>query len=269
MHDLEALPLTDGQRHALGGRLDRVTALIGRELKRAQFAGEGSGQRFVPDRDVAALIAALQRLYQPRDLAVTVGGLPDAALPFDYEDMLELLGNLLDNAFKWARSRVVVDVRFDSELLLRVADDGPGIPLAERAALLQRGSRLDEQEPAVVSAWRSSATSSPTTVARSGSITATHWAACWSRSGCRRRSASPIPRDDPGVAQRDDSAWFQLAGVASDSDREGLMLRPVQPGWRSAGHRDWGDTMLSKSSLIDRVGRDDSGGRRRRESRRV
>jgi two-component system sensor histidine kinase PhoQ len=63
-------------------------------------------------------------------------------------DLIEILGNLLDNAFKWARRQVRVDVRRSSAgVEIRVEDDGPGIPLDQVARLLARGSRGDEAPP--------------------------------------------------------------------------------------------------------------------------
>lgn len=145
-HDLDALPASQSDKQRVTDRLQRVTALVERELKRAQFAGEGSGQRFLPSRDVPELIEALERLYQQRNLVIKHSALPDQALPLDYEDMLELLGNLLDNACKWAKHRVLVRVEVGKSITFCVEDDGPGISASERASLMRRGSRLDEQE---------------------------------------------------------------------------------------------------------------------------
>ena len=63
-----------------------------------------------------------------------------------------MLGNLVDNAGKWARSRVQVDVQRASDkpdafLCIRVDDDGPGMPAAQHQRLFQRGQRADEREP--------------------------------------------------------------------------------------------------------------------------
>jgi signal transduction histidine kinase len=64
----------------------------------------------------------------------------------DREDMLELVGNLLDNACKWAESEVHCRLDREAEgLLLRVDDDGPGCSDAELAAIGERGVRVDER----------------------------------------------------------------------------------------------------------------------------
>jgi signal transduction histidine kinase len=93
-------------------------------------------------RGVVATIArtpAGEALHWRLDLpqALTVGMPPD--------DLAELLGNLLDNASKWARSQVRVRLADPSGLELSIEDDGPGVPEAEMARLGQRGLRLDEQ----------------------------------------------------------------------------------------------------------------------------
>ena len=139
------LPATDRQR--LAGRMERIRTLIERELKRARFAGEGGGQRFAPQRDIPELVDALTQIHRDRHLDISLATLPEGTLPFDHEDMLELLGNLLDNACKWANGRVHLHLSVQADKLhITVADDGPGVPEADRDELLHRGARLDEQE---------------------------------------------------------------------------------------------------------------------------
>ena len=59
-----------------------------------------------------------------------------------------MLGNLLDNACKWARGRVAVQVRAEGRrLLVTVEDDGPGLGAAERERVFERGIRADERQP--------------------------------------------------------------------------------------------------------------------------
>ena len=147
VHDIESLPMGADQRQRLSERLARIGQLIERELKRARSASDGAGQHFAPAQHVPELVDAVSQLYRERGLEISVGQLPEPMLPLDHEDMLELLGNLLDNACKWANRRVRVDVVVNQSLKLIVSDDGPGVAEAARAGLLRRGSRLDEQEP--------------------------------------------------------------------------------------------------------------------------
>lgn len=142
--ELDALPVADDQREQLAHHLERIQVLIERELKRARFAGSGDLAPFIPARQVPDLLDALRQLHRDRDLLIENGELPTGALPFDHEDMLELLGNLLDNACKWARHRVCLDIGIDSAMRIRVTDDGPGVEDAEGAAMVRRGGRLDE-----------------------------------------------------------------------------------------------------------------------------
>ena len=64
------------------------------------------------------------------------------------QDLSELLGNLLDNACKWAARKVrIVAARSKDRLKVEIGDDGPGIAAEQRAIALQRGGRLDERKP--------------------------------------------------------------------------------------------------------------------------
>jgi signal transduction histidine kinase len=76
---------------------------------------------------------------------VTPGGIQ---LPIDARDLEDLFGNLLDNARKWARTRVHVTVaRDDAAVQIMIEDDGPGIPVERIEDVLARGERLDRTVP--------------------------------------------------------------------------------------------------------------------------
>ena len=143
--DVESLPLANNERQRLAARLERIRQLVDRELRRARIAGEGPGQRFVPAAHVPELIDAVNQLYRERSLEISTSPLTGAMLPLDYEDMLELLGNLLDNACKWAARRVHLEITLNEAVTMSVADDGPGLAREAHDTLLQRGSRLVEQ----------------------------------------------------------------------------------------------------------------------------
>ena len=98
---------------------------------------------------VRALLRTMERLHASRQLRFELApGAADAAFRGEEQDLYELLGNLLDNAGKWARSHVQVDVRREGgQICFLVDDDGPGIPEAERARMFERGVQLDERHP--------------------------------------------------------------------------------------------------------------------------
>lgn len=98
---------------------------------------------------VQALLRTMQRLHADR--GITFELVPQAqylAFKGEEQDLYELLGNLIDNAGKWARHRVVVDIQaLDGALCFTVDDDGPGIPAEQRDRMFERGVQLDEQRP--------------------------------------------------------------------------------------------------------------------------
>jgi len=90
----------------------------------------------------------MTRLYADRRLMIDadIGG--DLTVRVPLEDLEEMLGNLLDNACKWARSRVVLSaVRAANRTDISVDDDGAGLPLVMHEHVLRRGIRADETAP--------------------------------------------------------------------------------------------------------------------------
>lgn len=135
-------------REQLRSQLQHMQERIGRELARARLAGEAlPGAYFHCASELPDLIATLQSIHR-RELQLHWSAPEDLRLPWDREDMLELLGNLLDNACKWARQQVQVSIAYhpaQQHFAVRVEDDGPGIAESERAQVLSRGARMDEQ----------------------------------------------------------------------------------------------------------------------------
>jgi len=146
----EEMPTEDPRRLEMESRIAVMNSRIGRELRRARVMGGAvPGARFDPERDVVDLLGTLQAIYRERHLEVRTSLSDARGYAADREDMLELLGNLLDNAFKWARTRITVTLSQTAHggLRITVADDGPGVPEADRNSLLTRGKRLDEGAP--------------------------------------------------------------------------------------------------------------------------
>jgi len=133
-------------RQNLREQLEQIEQRLARELGRARLAGEVlPGAHFVCGEELPALFATLQMIHGQ---ACELSWEADAQLSVhrDREDVLELLGNLLDNACKWADSRVSLQVLGEEGgVRLLIDDDGPGVDAGSREDVLGRGIRLDEQ----------------------------------------------------------------------------------------------------------------------------
>jgi signal transduction histidine kinase len=98
---------------------------------------------------VEGLVRVMQRIHAQRGLAITVQPWP-AALAFrgEAQDLQEMLGNLLDNACKWAAHLVEISAHVDGDMVtLTLDDDGTGLDAPQRDVVMRRGVRADEQVP--------------------------------------------------------------------------------------------------------------------------
>lgn len=127
-------------------QLEQIQQRVTRELGRARMAGEVlPGAYFDCAQELPPLFETL-RMIHPRGLDLEWNAPAHCRLPWDREDMLELFGNLLDNACKWAHSQVRLIIEQDADSYrIMIEDDGPGIPEALRDNVLARGARLDER----------------------------------------------------------------------------------------------------------------------------
>nr|WP_269783789.1 sensor histidine kinase [Pseudomonas protegens] len=146
---LASSPRLDGHpevRRMLQEQLEQVQQRLNRELNRARLAGDAlPGVLFECDAELPGLLATLNMIHG-QHLELSYQAPPGLRLPWDREDLLELLGNLLDNACKWADAQVRLSVQERPQgFCLAVDDDGPGIPEARRDEVFGRGTRLDEQ----------------------------------------------------------------------------------------------------------------------------
>ncbi|MEK1904189.1 MAG: sensor histidine kinase [Pseudomonas sp.] len=133
-------------RATLREQLAQIEQRLARELGRARLAGDVlPGAHFDCGEELPALFSTLGMIHN-HGLQMDWQAAPGLSLPWDREDLLELLGNLLDNACKWADSQVRLSLTEGPEgYSLIVDDDGPGIASELRDEVLGRGSRLDEQ----------------------------------------------------------------------------------------------------------------------------
>jgi signal transduction histidine kinase len=90
---------------------------------------------------------ALGRIHVERGIVTDNGVPPGTTCKCEPQDLDEMLGNLLDNAWKWAKGRISVTAVEDGALLrIRIDDDGPGLSEEAMEQALVRGQRLDERE---------------------------------------------------------------------------------------------------------------------------
>jgi two-component system sensor histidine kinase PhoQ len=127
----------------------RMDNIVQYQLQRAATAGRSTLAGPLAVAPVAErLLASLQKVYRDKGLRLERALDPQAAFRGDEGDLMELLGNLLDNACKWAAHGVWLSAsREGRTLLLGVEDDGPGIEPGQADRVLGRGVRLDENTP--------------------------------------------------------------------------------------------------------------------------
>ena len=131
-------------------QVERMSRQVNYQLARARAAASGSASAArsnVADR-ADALVRTVAKLYAGRALQILCNIAPDLWARVQREDLDEMLGNLLDNACKWANSIIIVEAsRSGAALVILVDDDGPGLPPDLRITVLERGVRLDQAAP--------------------------------------------------------------------------------------------------------------------------
>ena len=125
--------------------------LVQHHLRRARagaLAG-AAGEEALPMAAAQSLATALRRLFSGRGISINVAGRDAARTRADPQDLTEMLGNLMENACKWAKSKVECRVvpAAGGMIRIEVEDDGPGLAEGQDAAALARGVRLDEAAP--------------------------------------------------------------------------------------------------------------------------
>ena len=146
-------PLAAKVGEQIGIMRDQVT----RHLERARIAARATVVGSVTEVGpvVTALTRTMEKIYHPRGIAIDLDAPEGVRFRGERQDIEEMLGNLVDNACKWAQARVSVEVtqerRQDDPLtpIVRVVvdDDGPGLSPADREQVARRGRRLDETKP--------------------------------------------------------------------------------------------------------------------------
>jgi signal transduction histidine kinase len=147
----------DPLAHKVLEQTDIMRDQVARQLERARLAARASVIGTVVEIRpvVTALARTMEKLHRDRDIAIDVDVPQQACFRGEQQDLEEMVGNLVDNGCKWARSRVAIEVIADrsppddvkSRVRIVVDDDGPGLSPAERERVAHRGQRLDESKP--------------------------------------------------------------------------------------------------------------------------
>ena len=140
-------------REELDVQLKRMNNLVSYQLARAASSGHKLFSAPVPlEPHAEEIVRGLEKVYAGKGVICEFEIDPRARFHGETGDLQELMGNLLENAFKWARSRVLLTVKVGATapqrrpgLFLAVDDDGPGIAEDDVAKVLQRGVRGDER----------------------------------------------------------------------------------------------------------------------------
>lgn len=135
---------------AVRQQVDRMKRQVEVHLAQARAAGSGAapGARTELLPAVEGLVRTLQQLHADKRLDIRVDVAADHAFRGEREDLEEMLGNLLDNACKWAKSRI--DIRLaqhEGRIAITIDDDGAGIDPSMRSQVMARGVRADEAAP--------------------------------------------------------------------------------------------------------------------------
>ena len=146
-------PLADKLAEQIGVMREQVNLYLDRARRAARAQTVGSSTDVEPV--LQALARTLKRINRDRGLEVSVEPMPALKFRGERQDLEEMVGNLMDNACKWSKTKVVARARLLAQLgedgrpwmVIEVDDDGPGLPPEQRATAMKRGQRLDESKP--------------------------------------------------------------------------------------------------------------------------
>lgn len=137
------------QARVLQSQIERMSQQIDYQLQRASLRKSGLVKHQVQLKPLLdSLCSTLAKVYRDKRVEVDFDLPADARVPMEQGALLELLGNLLENAYRLCLGQVRVSLReAPGQLELWIEDDGPGVPPDQRERILERGERLDRQHP--------------------------------------------------------------------------------------------------------------------------
>lgn len=146
----EAKSMQDERGSLILKQTSDISKNIDHYLSRARTFGTEKvlGARSEVKTAVNDMVYVMQRIHKDEGLIIDCRDFPECWFRGEVQDLEEVLGNLMDNACKWAESSVRVDVEAAADrIVITVEDDGPGIPDQQIENVMLRGHRLDESKP--------------------------------------------------------------------------------------------------------------------------
>tara|TARA_R110000764_G_scaffold126742_1_gene214360 strand:- start:9370 stop:10728 length:1359 start_codon:yes stop_codon:yes gene_type:complete len=141
-------PIDGAMRTQITSKLAEINLQLDTSMRSAQAAGPQAGKNANPVVQARDMLWMLGRLYADKRFELDIQIDEYQLWPIEEQDLNELLGNLIDNAGKWARSQVLVCLQQDAQAFeIQVADDGIGVAEEQLEQLGTRGLRLDQQVP--------------------------------------------------------------------------------------------------------------------------
>lgn len=140
---------SDTSRESFSEQLQRMNHIIGHQLQRAATAGTSPIRKSLSVEPVVSkLINALGKVYKDKNIKFDYHVATDLKLRVNEGDLMEVIGNIMDNACKWCRQRVRINCTLhQGRAKLTIADDGPGIDPSQVALITERGGRIDQAVP--------------------------------------------------------------------------------------------------------------------------
>ena len=146
---LAARPDNAEQAGTLLGQVNRMSQQISYQLQRASLRKSGLLRYQVKLQPLlSSLLVALDKVYRDKNVRVQQDFSAELRVPVEQGALLELLGNILENAYRLSVSEIRISAQLTENCCERIVeDDGPGVPRHQRERILQRGERLDTQYP--------------------------------------------------------------------------------------------------------------------------
>jgi two-component system sensor histidine kinase PhoQ len=137
---------TETSKAITAEQVDRMTRIIDYHLQRAGTAGQTPLMGTTRVKPVVErLVNSLSKVYADKKVHCDTAIENDPGIAVDENDLMELLGNLLDNAYKWCTGSILISISDETEhMIIQVEDDGPGIHVEQSNEVLLRGKRADQ-----------------------------------------------------------------------------------------------------------------------------